>query len=104
MAADDGDYVVQTATGEYAIHQFKDYIGDHASCTLTWIGKSNYAGSTSTIYLQIYNHNTDAWDAVDSDDATDADTDFTLTGNIADTTNYKDAQDLITCRVYQSGA
>ena len=40
------------------------------------------------------------WDTVDSDNITGADTDFVLTANIADLTNYKSGS-IITCRVYQ---
>ena len=95
--------VAQTATGQIAIHQFKDYVGANASCTVEWEGQSNWACSDSTVYLQVYNINTTTWDAVDDDSTTGADTDFVLTGSIADLTNYKDAQDIISCRVYQSG-
>lgn len=95
--------VSQTATSQYAIHQFKDYVGSSANCTLEWEGQTDYAPSASTVYLQIYNQTTDAWTTVDSDNASAADTDFTLTADIADLTNYKDGQDLISCRVYQDG-
>jgi len=51
--------------------------------------------------LQIYNRDTPGWENVDTDSTTAADTDFILTGNIADLTNYKDGSNVISCRVYQ---
>jgi len=93
--------VSQSATGEFAIHQYKDFVGGGNSCNLEWEGQTNCAPSFSTVYLQIYNHNTTTWDGVDSDNASPVDTDFTLSGNIADLTNYKDGSNVISCRVYQ---
>lgn len=93
--------VVTEGESEYVIHQFKDHVGDNEACDLSWDGQSNIAPSSSTVYLQIYNYETPAWDAVDNDSAEDADTDFTLEGNIADLTDYKSGSDYITCRVYQ---
>ena len=93
--------VAQSATSEHAIHQFKDYVGTEASVTLEWEGQSDLAPSDSTVYLQIYNRDTPAWETIDSDGGTVADTDFILTAEIADTTNYKDGDSVISCRVYQ---
>jgi hypothetical protein len=38
---------------------------------------------------------------VDSDSATAADTDFILTADMTDLTDYKNASGVISCRVYQ---
>jgi hypothetical protein len=95
-------YVDQTATAQYAVHQFKDYVGAN-SCTLDWWGKSNYAPSASKVSLEIYNRLTTTWTEVDFDNATAANTDFELTANIADLTNYKDGSNVISCRVWQLG-
>ena len=92
--------VGQTATSEYTIHQFKDYVAVN-SCTLEWEGQTNLAPSSSTVYLQIFNRNTPAWETVDTDNTSNVDTDFTLTANIADLTNYKDVSNVVVCRVYQ---
>jgi len=59
--------VSQTATGEYTIHQFKDYVGAESSCTLEWEGQTNQACTWSPVVLQIFNNNTPAWETVDSD-------------------------------------
>jgi hypothetical protein len=101
VSVDDSDYVAQTATQEFMIHQFKDYTGENNSCRLTWIGKSTLAPSSSTVYLQIYNRTLGEWEGVDSDALSDADTDFTLAADIADLSDYKDSNTVISCRIYQ---
>jgi len=93
--------VGQTATSQYAIHQFKDYVGTSNTANLEWEGQTNLAPTSSTVFLQIYNRNTTTWDTVDSDSTSSAGTDFILTANIADLTNYKDANSIISCRIYQ---
>lgn len=92
--------VGQTATDEYAVHQFKDYVsGDSAifECEL----QSDLAPSGSVVCLQIYNHDSSEWETIDSNNSASADTDFTLNAEIIDLTNYKD-NNIVTCRVYQN--
>ena len=95
--------IVTEAEGEleYVIHQFKDFVGALNSCLLEWDGQSPLAPSDSVVWLQIYNYVTPAWENVDSDNATGADTDFELTSPIADLTDYKSPSSYITCRVWQ---
>ena len=93
--------VDQTATDEYAIHQFKDYIGTAGSADLEWEGQSDLAPSDSIVKLQVYDHQGGSWEDVDEDAETVADTDFVLEGNIAETTNYVDGSGVISCRIYQ---
>ena len=95
--------VGQTASKEYAIHQFKDYVGNSNACDLECELKTNLIPSDSTVYLQIYNQNTSTWDTVDSDELSAADSDFSLIANVADLTDYKTADKTISCRVYQLG-
>ena len=93
--------VEQTADdSKYAVHQFKNYVGSSSSCTITADLQSDYAPSASTIYLQIYNYNTTSWGTIDSELAEGADTDFVLTANIPDLTDYTD-NNVMTCRIYQ---
>jgi hypothetical protein len=101
VATQDDVMVDQTATNQNAIHQFKDYVATNNNCSLTWEGRSSLAPSSSIVYLQIYNRNTTAWDTVDLDNSSNADTDFILTASVADLTNYKDANSVISCRIYQ---
>jgi len=76
-------------------------VGASPSTNLEWEGQTDLAPSSSTVFLQIFNRNTPAWETVDSDNTTAADTDFTLEANIPDLTNYKNASNVISCRVYQ---
>lgn len=101
VATKDDVRVAQTAMQQTAIHQFKDHVGTYTSCTLECELQSTLAPSASTIYLQIYNRDTTTWDTVDSDNSTGADTDFILIANVADLTNYKDGNNVISCRTYQ---
>ena len=101
VETENNDRVSQTGLLEYTIHQYKNYVEGETNCILTWIGRVNIAPSTSTVYLQIYNIDTSSWETVDSDNSSNIDTDFTLTVTITDLTDYKDGQDLITCRIYQ---
>jgi hypothetical protein len=70
--------------------------------TGVWSGKSTLAPSSSTVYLQIYNHNTDTWTTLDFDSSTAADTEFTLTGSQTDNlSQYYDTGNRVALRVYQ---
>lgn len=103
IATIDEARVDQTATAEYTIHQYKNYV-DASSCSLTWVGQTNYKPTWSTVYLQIYNRDSGLWETVDSDNTTEEDVDFTLNATIANLTNYKDGRNVISCRVYQLAA
>jgi hypothetical protein len=94
-------YIDQAAQNQYAIHQYKDWIGAWTSVDLEWEGHSSTAPSTAVVILEIYNKTSGLWEEIDRDNTTGAETDFTLSGNIANTTNYKDTGGFITCRIYQ---
>ena len=105
VSIDDGVRVAQTATGEYSVFLFKDKHTEDDAINVTWNGQSDLAPSDSTIYLQIYNRDTTAWETLDSNNLADADTDFDLEGQIvADLADYFDANFWIACRVYQEAA
>lgn len=93
--------VEQTASDEFAIHQFKDYAGSQTKASLECELQSSLAPSSSAVYLQIYNQEINEWETVDLDDSTAADTDFSLTAEVNDLTDYKDTNNIISCRVYQ---
>jgi hypothetical protein len=93
-------YVNQSATGQYAIHEFKNFVVKKGGI-LEWNGQTDVAPSVSPVYLQIYNTDSGLWEEIDSDSLAEADTDFTLTATIGDLTNYKTAENVVTCRVYQ---
>lgn len=101
VSSSDNVRVSQTATGEYTIHQFKDYV-DASKCMIVCEGQSNLRASSSTVYLQIYNVNTSSWEDIASNSVSPEDVDFTLTASISDLTNYSNSG-LVTCRVFQEG-
>ena len=98
----DGTRVGQDSTGQYAIKQFKDYIGAVTEASFTWKGRSSLAPSVSEGVLQIYNFTSTTWETLDSNTTASADTDFILSDTILDMTNYK-SDGLCVCRVYQLG-
>jgi len=96
-----GAVVCEQAGERYAIHLFKNDVGNEVNCKVTCDLKSSLAPSLSTIYLQVYNHNSTSWETLDSNSTTAADTIFTLTAVISDLTNYKDIFKIISFRTYQ---
>jgi hypothetical protein len=91
--------VSQTATGEYAIHMFKVYT-ELSSATVTCEVQTDFSPATSNVLLQVYNYDTPGWETLDTYSTDTTGTDFTLSGNVADTTNYLNGG-VMTCRVYQ---
>lgn len=101
VSAIDTDWVGQEGALVYMLHQFKSFVGDHAFCTLEWVGKSTLPPSLSAVYFQVYNKSTGLWENFDSNSTSNEDLDFELEARIPDTTNYKGANSTISCRVYQ---
>lgn len=103
ISTDNGTYVQQEATDEYSIFLFKDRnTGENSNFRVTWNGKSSRDASVSTIYLQIYNRTSGEWETLDSNNTTEAGTDFDLIGiKILDLGNYYDENGWVSCRVYQ---
>ena len=101
---DDNVYVQQDATGEYSIFLWKNqHSNSNEIIIVQWIGKSDRASSTSTVYLQIYNRNTPAWETLDTDNITAANVEFTLSGfQAANLGHYYDGGNWVACRVYQN--
>ena len=87
----------------YNIHQFrKQHTNSTDDITVTVDMQAEQAPSGRTVYLQIYNFNSAAWETLDSDSATAADTDFVLTGTQSGAAaNYYNGSDEVVIRVYQ---
>lgn len=100
-ATSDDERVGQTATSQYMIHQFKVFVGGETRCNVEWEGQSSVPPRLSTVYLQVYNHNTAAWVTIDSDNTSDAEVDFEMEAHISSLTDYKDSAQVVSCRVYQ---
>jgi len=94
-------YIEQTGAGQYMVHQFKTFVAEDTSCEITSIVQSSLAPTSSTVYLQIYNHSTNTWDTIDSDNTSSVDTDFTLTAEVLRLSRYKDGSNVIATRIYQ---
>ena len=93
--------VPQTGAEQYMLHSFKNFVEQAPSCTVIWEGRSTLAPSVSPVYLQVYNHNTDEWETIDSNNTAPDDTDFELRDTINDMDDYRNENQLIFCRVYQ---
>jgi len=104
VSSDNEVRVAQTATSQYAIHEFKNYVGVVSSVNLLWQGQSTLAPSTSKVLLQIWDNDGSTWEDVMENNAAEANTDFELSGTISsDIDHYRDTSNVITCRVYQLG-
>lgn len=81
---------------------FKNTINPGQPFTVTWNGKTTLPGTTAPIVLQILNRTTNAWETLDSNTTSLANTDMTLTGfKSSGTSDYLDVNNQIACRVYQ---
>ena len=85
------------------IHQFKNFLDGETFAQIEWEGYSSFAPSSSPVYLQVFNYNTNVWETIDSETEVGANINFELYYKINDPTNYKDASNVISCRVWQLG-
>lgn len=100
-SSDDVRFTLTATGGDYAVHQYKDrYTTDNATAETDIELQSSSAPSSNTVYLEVYNHNTGAWEQADSNSSAAADTDFTLSGSVSGS-DYFDAEYVVTWRVYQ---
>ena len=103
VALDDDIYVEQGASGKYAIFEWKNQNNNNIDVIIAnWKGKSSRATSDSTAYLQIYNQTDNVWETLDSDNATEADIKFILSGTqSANLSDYYGGDNWVSFRVYQ---
>jgi hypothetical protein len=99
VEVDDTARVAQAST-DYTIHQFKDYVAGNTTI-FNCKCQTNIACTQSTVYLQIYNHTSGEWDNLVSNNTAAANIDFDLIKEVPDLNNYKDFNNIVTCRVYQ---
>jgi hypothetical protein len=98
----DNIYVDQIADSEnYSIHLFKDFVNIANTCNIECSLKTNLNSMWSTVYLQIFNRNTNEWETIDYNDSSDVDINFILESYISDLSNYKDGNNVVSCRIYQ---
>jgi hypothetical protein len=89
--------------GIYKIHQFKyQHTNNTDSINIMIQAKTDLAPSSSTVYFQIYNTNTNEWETIDSNGVAAANVEFELSGgksvNVA---NYYAAENWVSARIYQ---
>jgi hypothetical protein len=107
VSTENGVYVGVEATDDlFAMHQFKEYVGSANTCTVTWKGQTTCPTflSGARVYLCVFNLNDGAWEIIDSENAADENTQFTLTYYFDDLTNYKDASNVVSFYVRQYNA
>jgi hypothetical protein len=106
VVTDDDTYVDLKGTSRYFKYLFKEYNeGEKVEqFVITWKGKSTKAPSNSTVYLQVFNRDSSEWETLSSNDSTNANTKFTLSGSkTSDLENYYDGDYIISVRIYQDG-
>lgn len=103
VSADDTVRVVEEAFVLYGLFLFKDKNTNNTDgITVVWNGQSNVAPSLFPVTLQIFNRISGLWETLDTDNSSNADTDFDLNGSqTTNLSNYYDINDWISCRVYQ---
>jgi hypothetical protein len=101
---EDGVFVLQTANGETAGFRFNSQNTnntDPISVSADSV-KSTLAPSSSTVYLQIYNRNTPAWETLDSESTVGANVLFDLSGvQSSNLSYYYDSDNVVRFRVWQ---
>lgn len=98
---EDGILVGQSTDSSYAIHQFKNFIGQRQSCQLLFAGQTTLTPTDHPVYIQIFNQVTHLWETVDANQSDYVDKNFYFTIVIPSTTNYINAQQVLSSRVYQ---
>jgi len=95
-------YIAPASTQPFLVFLFKDKNTAQQQATITWKGKTSLDPAIKTVYLQIFNRISGLWETIDSDNSSPVNTDFTLTAIVsADLGDYFDANNWISCRVYQ---
>jgi len=105
VSIDDADYVDQEGNF-YWVFEFKDQnINNTDKIKVSWKGQTDLAPTVSTVHLQIYNQTDNIWEDLNTDNISNADTDFTLNGSqFAQVDKYYakiGSYYWVSCRVYQ---
>jgi len=99
----DAQFVDQTATDEYAIHQFrKQHINNTDVVDVLVDIRSLIGAVAETIYLQVLNRNSGIWETLSSNNTALVNQEFTLTGKITSNISYYYSVSFwVAFRVYQ---
>lgn len=93
--------VSQVGTQKYMIHQFKRFISPQIVGKIEWEGMTTLDPTLSPVYLQIFNQITNLWETIATNNDSCTNDNFELEGDIDNLTNYKDADNIVSSRVYQ---
>jgi len=104
VSTDNAVRVSVTGAEDHLIHQWKKVNNTNRDSIKVKVNlQSTIAPTTSTIYLQVWNENTSAWETIASNNTALADTDFDLEYTISsNVTNYYDSTYEVAFRVYQT--
>lgn len=105
MASDDNANYVNVDGNNFLIHQY-EYTNTNGTqaVTATWNGQTTTAPSSKTVYLQIWNYTTSAWETLTSNSSTAANTDFTLSATKNSSMSDYYSGNVVIFRVYQGVA
>ena len=98
------DNVKVSVNGEgYLIHQFKaKNESNEEPINISCTGLTTTDASSSSIFIQIYNYDTEEWETIDEDSTTEVLDNFVLSVNISSNlSDYYNENDIFTVRVYQ---
>lgn len=102
VSSDNATYTDLTGP-QYLLYMYERWHTNSTdTITATWNGKSTKAPSSGTVYLQIWNKTSSAWETLDSNNSAAANTDFTLTGGkTTSLSDYYQTGNKVVFRVYQ---
>lgn len=103
VSSDNDVRVAISDSAKFVVHQYKNFVGTNTSCDLHWQGQTDLAPAIATVTLQIYNQSTPAWETVATNNSASAGADFDMNYHIVSLTNYRDADNVLSSRIYQSG-
>ena len=106
VAVEDHIYVSQCGHRGFTLFEWKNHFIDNLDSLVgRWIGRTNYAASLSTVYLQIWNDNDGVWETIDSNNTAGAGVDFILEGSVrVNVWKYYDIANWASFRVYQESS
>ena len=99
----DAQFVDQSATNQYAIHQFRKQNTNNIDPIEIIVDiRSSIGCSAQTVYLQVLNRNSGSWETLDSNSTALPNQEFTLTGEVISNVSYYYSPSYwVAFRVYQ---
>lgn len=103
VSTDNQAYVSVSSSSNYIAHEFKKVNNTNKDSVKVLVNlKSSLAPQSTPVYLQVYNHQSEEWETIDTDSSTGANTDFDLTATLStNVSNYYDSSYIVSFRVHQ---